>query len=722
MTTSALQPLRQGDPASIGGYRLLGLLGEGGQGTVYRAEGEGGQQVVVKLLHARLAGDADAHRRFLREAEAARKVAPFCTAGVLAAGIAEDGRPYIVSEFVVGVTLLELVRTQGPRTGSGLARLAVSTVSALEAIHRAGVVHRDFKPANVLMGAEGPVVIDFGVARDVDRTTQTVGIIGTPRYMSPEQVGGGPIGPASDVFSWAATMVFAATGHPAFPGDAMPAVLNAVLNGEPDLSGVPEPTAALLRACLAKDPAARPSVSDIRETLSGNRLPAPQQPSEPTKHEPAKHEPVKGHELPSTMPTPVSPPHPLPPPVAYRPLDDRQHTLPPPNPESTAEPTRPPSPRRIPRRAALLAGGALAACLPFVYLFARPDDASPDPEAHTRVTPATPAQAPSPVASAVTPPPFGRYMRQRIDLAELGGKLTGLAVTSLDATTVAVTAHDNGRVGVWDLRTGALVAKHTESRAGGVTAVGGLDGRPVLAYGNASGAIRLWDLRTGESLAEHDVRDPIIGVFPGERPVAVSQKYDPMRDLRGTVRFWDMRTGRQIGPTDSRSHWQGVDALTSAGGLIVTGDGGETVRRWDPADGKMRGSFDTGRIGGIDKLVSAVLDGDAVLVSAHLDATLRIWNPATGKRLKKWPFSDYSPDDRGVASMAVTTVGADVILVTVHLWDKRIRAWDLKSGKRIGEPFAGIAETAVAAGTLDGVPVAVAHWRGTLRVWSLAGR
>ncbi|MFI6484073.1 serine/threonine-protein kinase [Nonomuraea sp. NPDC050663] len=265
------QDLRQ-----IGPYRVTSVLGRGGQGTVYLGQGSTPEQVAIKVLHAGAAADENARRRFLREAEAARQVAAFCTARVLDTGLV-DGRPYIVSEHIPGPSLDLLVRTEGPRSGSGLERLAVATLTALAAIHRAGIIHRDFKPHNVIMGPEGPVVIDFGIARVTDQTA-THSVMGTPVYMAPEQFGGAPITPAADLFSWASSMIYAATGQPAFRGDTFPVIMHAILTREPDLSSVPQELRPALAACLAKDPAARPSAATLLRRLTGDEPP----PSHPT--------------------------------------------------------------------------------------------------------------------------------------------------------------------------------------------------------------------------------------------------------------------------------------------------------------------------------------------------------------------------------------------------------------------------------------------------------
>lgn len=273
MVTGPREPGFKG-PERIGDHRVLRPLGEGGQGVVYLGESPGGARVAIKVLHAQFAADPEVRRRFLREAEIATSVAAFCTARVIGTGMANE-RPYIVSEYVPGPSLDELVRSGGPRIGSGLERLAVTTLTALASIHRAGVVHRDFKPSNVILGPEGPVVIDFGIARALDHLTSNTDLAGTPAYMSPEQLTDESLTPASDMFSWASTMIFAATGRAAFPASSVPAVLHAVLNSEPDVSGVPHPLRSLVTACLAKDPAARPAADRLLRDLTGETIGGP---------------------------------------------------------------------------------------------------------------------------------------------------------------------------------------------------------------------------------------------------------------------------------------------------------------------------------------------------------------------------------------------------------------------------------------------------------------
>jgi predicted Ser/Thr protein kinase len=255
-------PLEPGDPARLGRFELLGRLGEGGQGVVYlgRGTGPGEERVAVKVL--RSSADAMVLERLARELAAVYQVQPFVTARVIEA--TTDGtRRYVVSEFIDGPSLQERIDATGPLAEGELLRLAVGTATALTAVHGAGVVHRDFKPANVLLGPDGPRVVDFGIARLTDAATITSGVIGTPSYMAPEQLAGEHPTSAVDIFAWAVTVIYAATGRTAFGADAVPAVMHRILYSEPDLTGVPPSLLPLLRQCLAKEPSRRPTARDV---------------------------------------------------------------------------------------------------------------------------------------------------------------------------------------------------------------------------------------------------------------------------------------------------------------------------------------------------------------------------------------------------------------------------------------------------------------------------
>jgi serine/threonine protein kinase/outer membrane protein assembly factor BamB len=265
--TPTLTPPQPGDPKVLGGYTVVGRLGEGGQGTVFLARGPAGERVAVKVLHARFGADPRARARFVREVDAARRVGGFCTARVLAADLDGDV-PYVISEFIEGPSLREFILRRGPQSGAALERLAIGTLTALVTIHRAGIVHRDFKPGNVLLSPGGPRVVDFGIARLLDATsTLTSQAVGTPAYMAPEQLEGQSVTPATDMFAWGATMAYAATGNSPFGADSVAAVVAAILDAEPDLTGLTGPLRPMVDACLAKDPAARPDAARLLARL-----------------------------------------------------------------------------------------------------------------------------------------------------------------------------------------------------------------------------------------------------------------------------------------------------------------------------------------------------------------------------------------------------------------------------------------------------------------------
>ncbi|MFC5831041.1 serine/threonine-protein kinase [Nonomuraea insulae] len=263
-----MSELRADDPQQLGSYRLTRRLGQGGQGVVYLGHSPQGEQVAVKLLHASLSGDPDGRRRFLGEVEAVRRVAAFCTAQLLDADL-EGDRPYLVSEYVDGPSLREHVTAEGPRQGGSLERIAIGTATALGAIHRAGVVHRDFKPGNVLLGIDGPRVIDFGVSRLVDAAATAAIPMGTPAYMAPERMKAESAGPPSDMWAWGLTVAYTATGRQAYTADTHQEVLARVLYGKPELGTLSGQLREIVEACLSTEPGERPDAEEVLRRLLG---------------------------------------------------------------------------------------------------------------------------------------------------------------------------------------------------------------------------------------------------------------------------------------------------------------------------------------------------------------------------------------------------------------------------------------------------------------------
>ncbi|WP_116247157.1 serine/threonine-protein kinase [Nocardiopsis sp. FIRDI 009] len=258
---------RDPDGRVVGDFRLVRSLGRGGFGEVFLGEAPDGTRAAVKVLHASWAGDAEMRRRFTAEVEQARRVSGFCIAAILDAD-PEAEEPWIATEFIDGPTLHDAVAQDGPRSGAELHRLAVSTATALAAIHAAGVVHRDLKPENIMLAPDGPRVIDFGIAKAVESTSVTAsGVIGTIGYMAPEQLEGARLTSAVDIFAWGSVMVYAATGREAFPGPTQAARIARILSAEPELGTLPGALRDIVRTCLDKDATRRPDATTLLNRL-----------------------------------------------------------------------------------------------------------------------------------------------------------------------------------------------------------------------------------------------------------------------------------------------------------------------------------------------------------------------------------------------------------------------------------------------------------------------
>ncbi|MFJ8112612.1 serine/threonine-protein kinase [Streptomyces sp. NPDC096132] len=267
-----MQPLGADEPTAVGPYRLLGRLGAGGMGRVYLGRSAGGRTVAVKIVHPHLALDEEFRARFRREVEAARRVGGAWTAPVLDAD-PEAAVPWVATAYAAGPSLAAAVASaEGPLPEHTVRVLGAGLAEALAAVHELGLVHRDVKPSNVLLTVDGPLLIDFGIARATDGTaslTSTGVSVGSPGYMAPEQILGKGVSGAADVFSLGAVLAYAATGEPPFPGDSSAALLYKVVHEEPALGDL---AAGELRdvveACLAKDPSARPAPGEVARRLA----------------------------------------------------------------------------------------------------------------------------------------------------------------------------------------------------------------------------------------------------------------------------------------------------------------------------------------------------------------------------------------------------------------------------------------------------------------------
>ncbi|GIH07143.1 hypothetical protein Rhe02_52100 [Rhizocola hellebori] len=263
-----VQALDDHDPRTVGGYRVLGRLGEGGMGRVYYGLSQCSRPLAIKVIRPEFAAVADFRARFTREINAVRTVGGFWTASIVDAD-ADAAAPWLATEFIAGPTLQAAASAQ-PLDQATCRALLVRLAEALQSIHDAHLIHRDLKPGNVILAADGPRVIDFGIARAfVDPQHTRTATIGTAAYMSPEQIRGGALGPASDMFALGATIAYAGTGHGPFDHHSVETTIYRVLSEPPDLHGIPAELRSLLGRCLDKDPAARPTPRQVIAEVPG---------------------------------------------------------------------------------------------------------------------------------------------------------------------------------------------------------------------------------------------------------------------------------------------------------------------------------------------------------------------------------------------------------------------------------------------------------------------
>ncbi|TDC53685.1 serine/threonine protein kinase [Actinomadura sp. KC345] len=664
-----MAPLRPDDPRTIGPYRLGERLGQGGMGQVFLAESPGGRQVAVKLIRPEHAADARFRERFAREVEAARKVGGFHTAQVVDADPAA-ATPWMATAFVPGESLRDEVARGGPLPPDRVRALGAALAEGLAAIHDHGLVHRDLKPGNVIMSPDGPRIIDFGIARAADAAPMTSegAVIGTYAFMSPEQVLGDRVETPSDVFALGCVLTFAATGRGPFDATTIPAIVHRILREGPRLDGVDEGLRTLLAACLAKEPAARPTTSVILEHLAdpaANPLPEPAAPVTPAA--PAVPAPDAPTQLRGTMAETKA--------------------------VGADAPTSPATRgRQVPRRALVIgAAGAVAAAMtavPAALLLLGDDEESPAANAAVP-TPAAPL-APYATLSGheagveeVALSPDGRFaasvsliddraiiwdVRRRAEHRSLrvAGGAAGVAF-SPDGRRLA-TGNMNASATVWDVATGRRIRDFRVDAFNVSSVAFSPDGR-ILAGGNPD--VRLWDVRTGRVVAGFDANAKAgircVGFSPDGKIVAAA--YDGASDPedRGEVRMWDVATRRGAGALRSPEGAMSSLAFAPDGRTVATACESAEITLWDRASRKIAASL-SGHAGRITQVAFSA-DGKR-LVSGGQDRQIRVWDLATRRTT-----AVLSGLDGTVSTVAVSGDGTTVAAGSATGGDRTVRLW-----------------------------------------------
>ncbi|MEV0406534.1 protein kinase [Actinoallomurus sp. NPDC050550] len=742
------RPLREDEPKRMGSYRLTGYLGGGGHGAVYRGTNPSGRTVAVKVLHRRLVGDNAARRRFVEEMSIARRVTESRTVRVLDVGLDLD-LPYIVSEYVPGESLHTVVGRDGPRDIDAIIRLASGTAAGLAAIHRADVVHGDFKPHNVLLAGDGPRVVDFGLARALGASVTGSGVVlGTPAYVAPERLAGQDAGPASDVFAWAGTMVFAVTGRPAFGDYHVPGMLWRITNAEPVLSGVPDQLVPLLSACLDKYPDQRPSAAELESALMGRATSArigatddrpardgvapptgAVRPQRPVAAAPARTGPAGEVATDRSAPAATATERPAPAATATERPAPAGAATDRPAPAATT-PDRPASAGlpdlgrpvpgeeawiRRPRRRALplgiAASGAVLAIAAGLLFVLWPSERAMDTAQHTRTAPSPGHPRDVPAVGA----PLGRPLS-----VGAAGSVSAVAESTLNGKPVLVAGGQDGDLRVFDRSTGRQIGAPLTGHKGKVTAlaVGTLNAGPVVVSGGADHTIRVWDLAAGREVGapftgDTDTITSLATATVGGRSVVVSGSAD------WSVRRWDMATGRQIGPP-ILGHKSPVTSVTTTmlngEPVVVAGCAGKMVRAWHIASGAEIGMGFMGHTAALTSVAAAPLNGRLVVVSADADRTMRVSDLVT------WQAKGPAFPDRpsAVTAMATANVNGRVVVLTGE--GDTVHVWDLAARREIVPPLTGPTRSViwVMTDTVDGVPAVVAGSAdGTVRMWRL---
>ncbi|WP_406153441.1 serine/threonine-protein kinase [Streptomyces anulatus] len=688
-------PLLPGDPERLGSIRLLGRLGAGGMGTVYLGRTPGGLTVAVKTVHEHLAADPHFRERFRREAAAARAVTGAHTAAVLDAD-PESSRPWLATAYLPGVTLRHAVAATGPLEPSAVRSLGAALAEALEAVHRAGLVHRDLKPSNVLITADGPRVIDFGIARAIsDRGLTGAGdVIGTPGFIAPEQITGaiatgaavtrGAVTGAADVFALGAVLVFAATGGSPF-GSATPAVLlYRAVHEDPDLSGVPDGVREVVTACLEKDPGLRPTVDQVLRATADPH-PALWWRTEPLRSLVLGEAAEQPAEEPAATPGPRAAPRTAPAPGPPR--TPRLSALPPPPVVRSRADRR----GELARRGLLLAGGGgLASLVTYAFLRSgRAGERGERVEDPVRIRPGSARQG---------------ALRWTLSPAFDSTSMDALRSAGSSLLVHGVAVPDAGRAGgnggyVTARRAGDAGRRWLADAEENAPAQWGVSGSVLVAADVGLGAL---DLATGEPRGE-----------PAERPAPLWFTVAAGTLISGfgadgdapTLTAVDLRTGAR--------RWTGGTAEVRSPAVLdrsvlLADEDGENIRCVDAVSGELRWAYEEFE-GSVAAL--AAVPGAGCFVLLGIGGALHFLRTRDGGRLATAAL-EGGPSS---GSSALAAVGSTVLLTT----GGRVHAYAAATGRHLWSAGTVGLDTSWPAGT-GGVRAPVTAG-GSLLHWARAG-
>ncbi|MFC3995649.1 WD40 repeat domain-containing serine/threonine protein kinase [Nocardiopsis sediminis] len=667
-------PLTAGDPRRISSHTLLARIGGGGMGRVYLGRSRSGRLLAVKVVHPDHAGDPEFGERFTREVRAVRGISGAFTAPIVDAGPTADP-PWLATGYVPSVSLREAVDRTGPLPEAAVAHLGLGLCEALRSIHAAGITHRDLKPSNILLAADGPRVIDFGVARSFDETpmTRTGQMVGTAAYMSPERANGHRAAPASDVFALGGVLHFALTGRAPFPGDDH-TVLFRIVRDEPDLGTIPAgPLRDVVERCLAKDPGQRPTpaglVAELSRLMPADAAPPPAAPSD----------------APPTLPeTPAATAWP---PPAVRDLIAEQERLARHYQESPAAPgsdgtgNAPPPRGRARLRITLAAASAVLLIGSVALVVSQLTDTGSGSGA------AGTTEAADPAADSASLP-WGEGSVDTAAFSQRGhAPVTSLAFAPGDADLLYTGRLD--RLDRWDIPEATADGVAEDATDGQTDLLGNTLVRSIalapdggtVAVAATDGEVQLADTASGQGrpIAPATGRDGVVDV----PSLTLEQRFSDSRVLAYSpdgatlyaagpeeVTRYDVASGEER-PFDRPVEGTNASLHPDGGGLVVADD--SEVRVIDTATGEVTGTLTAGSTD-----TSAVYSGDGErIITAGADTTIRVFDAAS--REQEVELLGHS---RPITALAANPDGRT--LATADR-DGNVMTWDIEDGTRLTE-------------------------------------